>query len=210
MEIEADRIKIVFIDWYKTLCSSIFFKSNEDENLCKKFRKRTFVDNVDLIEPWIEGKIGKETILQKIANNPDEYAKAEELLTKSCQLMQMDSQNFLPLIQKIRQKGVKVAIATDNMDIFTDYVVPALNLTNYFDEIISSSDIGCTKKDVKENKLLFFHDYLKKYNCHYEDAIMFDDIYETIELCKKHGMQGKCIKSPQDLEQALEKIAKEA
>lgn len=206
---KADNLKIVFIDWYKTLSSSMFFKNHRDDDIkwCNEFRKRTFVDNVKLMEPWIEGKIGKETILQNITKNKEEYAKAEELLTRSCQLMEMDSQKFLPLIQRIRQKGIKVAIATDNMDIFIDYVVPSLGLNNYFDEIISSNLVGCTKKEVKENKMLFFHDYLKKYNCSYEDAIMFDDICETIELCKKYGMQGVCVKSPQDLEEALQKIA---
>lgn len=208
---KTDNLKIVFIDWHKTLCSSMFFldSKEEDEQLCKCYRQRTFVENGHLIMPWMVGEISKETVLQKIAPTKEEYEAAAHLLKKSCESMKLDSQSFLPLIQKIRQKGIKVAIATDNMDAFTDYVVPALNLNSYFDEIISSNLVGCTKQDVEKNKMLFFDDYLRKNNCKYEEAIMFDDICATVNLCKEYGMQGVCVESPQDLELALQKIAEE-
>lgn len=202
------KLKIVFVDWYKTLSSSIFFSNiKNDEMFVKLMRKRTFEDNVHLMDDWVRGKISKKDILEKISTTQQEYLEAEASLIKSCENMKFDSDDYLPLLQKIRQKGIKVVIATDNMDVFKEYVVPAMQLDKYFDAIISSAETGYVKKDVIGDKMLFFYDYLQKQNCAYHEAIMLDDITNTIELCKRFGMNGQVIEKPEDLLNKLREIA---
>ena len=90
-------------------------------------------------------------------------------------------------------------IATDNVDVFVEYTVPALKLRRHFDDILCSSELKSLKTDTADGKLLFFDDFLRKHNIKYEEAILLDDSRETTDLCKKCGMQAKLIRSPEDV-----------
>lgn len=197
------------MDWYKTLSSSRFFVDNQAENAqwCKIFRKRIFKDNADLLDDWLVGKITTHDILSRVSRNEAEYQRAFDLLKRSCEKMQFDSERFLPLIKKLRSKGYKVVVATDNMDVFTKYAVPALKLDKYFDGVISSAELGITKKEIINGRLPFFDSFLNVYGESYENAFLFDDRPDIINQCQIAGLSGKCINCPEDLEDGLAKLA---
>ena len=96
-----------------------------------------------------------------------------------------------------------MVIATDNVDVFEEFTVPALKLNKYFDEILCSSTLKCLKHDKKGKKLAFFDDFLTKNNIKYEEAILLDDDEELIRFVKKFGMQGRVISSPENMLQNL-------
>ena len=205
--------KVIFIDWYRTLSSSLFYVDNLHQNqgvgVCNYFRYKTFENNEEMIEKWIRGKISHKEIIAKFAKDDAEYKMALEMLKNSCYNMQFDRECFIPLIQKIRKRGVKVVIATDNMNVFTDWVVPSLNLREYFDDIISSNVSGYKKMDIVSEKLVFFDAFLKKNKMSYEDALMVDDSFQTIISCQKCGMHVHQVKSSNDVEYILRKLAGE-
>lgn len=206
---DKSKLKVVFIDWYKTLSSSMFYvdMKNYDEELCKKYRTKTFVECEHLLEDWLRGKISTQDIISSFASGEEEFKQAFEILKNSCENMVFDSPRFPALIKKIRNKGCRVVIATDNMDVFTQFVVPSLSLSELFDGILSSNLNGCKKRDVVDGRLVFFEDYLQRNGLNYEDAVLIDDVETTVELCGQYGLHGICVKSPQDVEQILENIA---
>lgn len=203
------KLKIVFVDWYKTLSSSKFFVNKKDPQpeLCKICRHRTFVENEPLLVPWKSGKIFKQDILNAISRNRKEYDAFYSLLKASCENMEFDSDAFLPKIERLRSKGVKVVVATDNFDVFCDYSVPSLRLHELFDDVVSSHQVGYVKSDVRNGRLKFFEDTLKEYRLGYENAVMLDDQLEVVNACNQNGLSAMRIERPQDLEKALEKLA---
>lgn len=209
-DIDYKNIKVVFVDWHKTLCSLPLFHElqEQDEALFDKFDKRLFDDMpITLFIEWMRGKFTRNDMVNLLAGEDLDVDFVREKLKSSCESMYFDRDEFIPLIERIRKTGRKVVIATDNIDTFCDYTVPALHLRDYFDDIISSFDVKCLKKDVKNGKMVFFDDYLSKNGIKYSEAVLLDDSFDTIEACRKNGIQVKCIGCPEDVIKTLEAIA---
>ena len=196
------KLKVVFIDWHKTLCSATFFHDLQklDYEVFHYLENRLFEEMpIQGFIDWMIGKITKNEIAHYLASNTLSAEDILIFLKRSCEKMHFDRKDFLKWIRKIRKKGKKVVVATDNVDVFMEYTVPALKLYHNFDDVLCSSTLKCLKTDVKEEKLLFFDDFLRKNVIKYEEAILLDDDKDTVALCKKYGMQAKLIKSPEDL-----------
>lgn len=197
-----NRLKVVFVDWHKTLCSCPFFHHLEkkDTVLYEKLDHRLFEEMPveDFIE-WMRGNISKDEIVKRLAGNDLPCSEIAALLKQGCETMSLDRKDYLKWIKKIRKKGKKAVIATDNVDTFDDYTVPALRLNRYFDDILSSFQLKRLKKDAEGKKLLFFDDFLKKNGIKYEEAMLIDDDEKTIKLCRRCGMQGRVVRSPEDV-----------
>ena len=179
------RLKVVFIDWHKTLCSCVFFHElhDVDEALFHKLDSRLFDEMpIEGFIDWMRGKISCREIVHYLAGDDLAPEKVFEVLKNGCEKMFLDRRDFLKWIRKIRKKGKMAVIATDNVD-----------------DILCSSELKCLKTDTADGKLLFFDDFLRKHNIKYEEAILLDDSRETTDLCKKYGMQAKLIRSPEDV-----------
>ncbi|MBN2780090.1 MAG: hypothetical protein JXQ74_03405 [Alphaproteobacteria bacterium] len=73
---------------------------------------------------------------------------------------------------------------TDNMDCFTRFTVPSLNLDHYFDAIASSSDYGLLKK---ENNGAFFKAVAGEHDINLSESFFIDDGKNTCELFEIFG-----------------------
>lgn len=200
------RIKVVFVDWHKTLCSRVFFQfiKRRNKKLFDKLEHRLF-EEMPLTKfiDWMKGNLSKEDILKEICQDDLNVQEISKLLQSSCEKMKFDRPDYKKWIKRLREKGKKVVIATDNVDVFEEFTVPALKLNKYFDEILCSSTLKCLKHDKKGKKLAFFDDFLTKNNIKYEEAILLDDDEELIRFVKKFGMQGRVISSPENMLQNL-------
>lgn len=203
------RIKVVFVDWHKTLCSRVFFQfiKRRNKKLFDKLEHRLF-DEMPLYKfiDWMKGKLTKEDILKEICQDDLNVSEISKLFQMSCEKMKLDRPDYKKWIKRLREKGKKVVIATDNVDAFEEFTVPAQKLNKYFDDILCSSSLKCTKHESKNKKLLFFDDFLRNHNIKYEEAILLDDDEELIRFCKKFGMQGEVISSPENMLHSLMKI----
>lgn len=200
------RIKVVFVDWHKTLCSRVFFQfiKRRNKKLFDKLEHRLFEEMpLEKFIDWMKGALTKEDILKEICQDDLNIQEISRFLQASCEKMKFDRPDYKKWIKRLREKGKKVVIATDNVDVFEDYTVPALKLHKYFDAILCSSTLKCLKHDAKNKKLLFFDDFLRNNNIKYEEAILLDDDEELIRFCKKFGMQGKVVSSPENMLQNL-------
>lgn len=163
-------MKIIFLDWHKTLSNSFFWSGNQ------KYSDAFFNNNRDLINPWMRGEYTAEDVCKILSDqNNFDFDDVYRSLQESCQKMIFVSEEIPGLIKGIRAKGIKVVVATDNMDTFSRFTIPTLGLKNIFDDFLISYDLKVLKNDVGEKSIPFFDDYLSKNSLEYNDCILLDD-----------------------------------
>lgn len=192
MEVNRNKkYKVVFFDWNKTLSNSLFWEQLGDSNhkrheWNKNISTYLFQNNKHLISDWMRGEIEDREIVNRISLqfNYSSETLLEDLVD-SCRNMKFVSDDVIALVKKLRKKGTRCVIATDNMDTFRKYTVPALELEKHFDDILVSTDSGLFKFDTKGTEIPFFDSYLKKYNLRYEDAVLIDDCVDMSGVYNK-------------------------
>lgn len=208
-----EKPKIVFIDWNNTLSKSKFWghlesSSAKDLELFNKLERSLFINNLHLLKPWMKGSLSTNNMMDIIAN--DTKIDIDFVLNnfiKSCQEMTFVSEAIPELIKKIRNKSIKVYIATDNMDSFNRWTIPAMKLSDMFDGAINSFYKKALKIDFDEyGKSLFFGDFLKSKNINPQDTILIDDSEDKNGVLSSFGINYKRIGSDYSLENALHEI----
>lgn len=153
----------ICIDWYNTLSTSRFFEQLEDphhprHHLSPVIQSVLFGELKDYINPWMRGALLSEDVIEMMADKMHaEVALIQQEFVESCAAMQIIDPHVLELISELRRVGHIVAIATDNMDSFTRWTVPALGLSLYFDYIFNSHVLGVLKgdQDLEGNSIFF-------------------------------------------------------
>jgi len=202
--------KIIFIDWNKTLSYSLFWGQlkEKDSLTYEKIEKWLFVDNRTVINPWMKGTIKSEQIIKDMSNDIDvSYTFLLEEFIISCKKMTWAFDGVETYIKKIRKKGMKVVIATDNMDSFPEHTVPGMNISELFDDYLVSSTIGHLKDEEEASTIKFFDDYLKINNVTYHDVVLLDDSEDKHGKYKRNNFDRILIDSPETLEQHLRRYA---
>ncbi|MGI8486271.1 MAG: hypothetical protein ACR2OU_18680 [Thermomicrobiales bacterium] len=75
--------------------------------------------------------------------------------------MRLVSEDVLPQFAMLGARGVCVRIATDNVDSFTRWTVPALGLDRHDDVILNSAELGVMKGDRRQDgSSEFFSNFL--------------------------------------------------
>lgn len=127
----------------------------------------------------------------------------------SCQQMTFVSSRIPVLVAALRARGCMVAVATDNMDSFPRWTVPALNVADFFDAILCSSSIGALKGDRDGNRSPFFQDILHVWGVEPGETLLLDDsqsLVATLQHCVIDAWQ---ITAQQDVVNALERLLAE-
>ncbi len=212
-DVNFDKLKVIFIDWYLTLTSVTFLNKLKVENhaLFKKFINVIFENNPEGWQyDWARGKLCKEDAAQKISQaGIMPYNNVLQTFADCCSHQTLDYPDTFEKIDKLRQTGVKVVLATDNWDVFTDYTVPSLQLNKHFDAILSSNQIGYLKRDEQKQSIPFFDEYLEENLISPQESLLIDDNALNTETCQKHNMHGIKVQSPKDTLNLLDMIINE-
>lgn len=205
--------KVVFIDWNRTLSYSLFWEHLKDSGHVNNrhhtaIEKWLFVDNKDVIKPWMLGDYSTEEVIAKMSRDilVDQELILDELI-HSCKNMTLCSPDVEDLVGQLRDRGILVVIATDNMDTFRRYTAPSLGLDMLFDEILISSELGKLKdQPLPGDKIGFFDDYLAEKDLSYQDAVLLDDSPDSSGKYSKLGFERILIDSPAKLISVLESM----
>lgn len=145
---------LILLDWYRTLSTSLFWEHwsvSPDPALrdaAARLAHALFGTRNDLIDPWLRGQLSAEQVLERLApTTAVDPALALRGLAEGCAGMHLLSPRILAQVERLRAHGVAVGIATDNMDTFTRWTVPALGLDRWFDPILNSAERGALKGD---------------------------------------------------------------
>lgn len=184
------KYKVLFIDWDGTLSNSRFWerwKNDPKDSPKYHLLQKVLFESKDgeaLLIEWMVGQKSHKDILSFVskATNIDFEELAEEL-RYSAENMKFIDKDIPVLIQQLREKGVKVLIATDNMDTFGHWTVPALELELLFDGILASDKRGALKSDISPNGFSkFFGDYLSEQSIGPNEAALIDNSMDNTSV----------------------------
>lgn len=196
--------RCVFIDWHGTLSHSRFWEDQSDLAPLAQALFSPVGPCRKLLEPWMRGALTSEEVVRTVASATGiDYEVALDSLIASCQRMIVPAAVF-EAIASLRKQGIKVVIATDNMDTFWRWTVPSLGLEQRFDAILSSAERKALKWDVdRAGRSLFFGDFLAREGIGPGEGVLLDDSAEAEGHIRGFGIDYLHIASPRGLLVAL-------
>lgn len=207
------RYKIVFLDWNGTLSTSKFWghleKSNEDDKrLFQKIDGMLFGELNHLIKPWMRGEIKSENVIKELSSKIRiDYQKIFNEFVRGCEEMEYVTDKCIEFINKIKISGTRVIIATDNMDSFIRWTVPALELKSVFDDILDSYTLKALKNDFDEKgNSLFFDKFMRVNKINKGESILIDDSEDKEGRIQAYGIDYFQVEVKTGILPALEQI----
>jgi FMN phosphatase YigB (HAD superfamily) len=172
-------VRVVFVDWHKTLSTSLLW---EQRSGCRPSPgdsarvERYVFSRAELLPQWMLGEVAAEDVCTSAAGRLG-LAAADLLadLKRGCSRMKFDDLASVDALRAIREQGIKVVLATDNMDTFPRWTVPALQLHGIFDAILDSASLGVLKDDLVGGLSPFFGPWLSDQRVLPSEAVLVDD-----------------------------------
>ncbi len=147
--IDPRRIKCVVFDFGFTFSPDLYFNVSPPAHpqWRQVIQEHIFHDPAIII-PWMKGEITSRDVAGVIGRFvPLDVETILSTMDSGCRELAFNPAVWLfALKQKL--VGRKIALVTDNMDVFSRVVVPAHKLDRIFDVIINSSDFGEIRKEV--------------------------------------------------------------
>jgi FMN phosphatase YigB (HAD superfamily) len=187
-----DRPQVIYLDWYHTLSASHFWDplAQAHPEQAAALTNALFGALEPQLGGWMRGQTTCEAMLRQVAQLTHiDYDFVFAELVRGCQTMQFTAPEVPGLVAALRRRGQRVVIATDNMDTFTRFVVPAMGLAEMFDGVLNSYDLQALKDDFDASgRNLFFDDYLCKSGLAPAQHVLIDDSELTEETAARIGM----------------------
>jgi FMN phosphatase YigB (HAD superfamily) len=173
------NVRVVFVDWSRTLSTSRFWQQTPGCRLsaADSARVESYVfSRAELLRQWMVGAMAAEAVCTSAAGSLG--LPAADLLADlehNCRSMEFDDPASVDVLQAIREQGIKVVLATDNMDTFYRWTVPALRLGGIFDAILDSASLGVLKGELADGHSPFFGPWLSDQRIAPSEAVLVDD-----------------------------------
>jgi FMN phosphatase YigB (HAD superfamily) len=137
--------RILFLDWDGTVSRGRFW-SGLDETAYNRIQACLFSGDNDRVQRWLLGGLSSEEICRDLASELGLDSNALlEALRASCEVMKIDGDLISALANL--STTYEICFVTDNMDCFSRFTVPALDLDKVANRILNSSDLGRLKRD---------------------------------------------------------------
>ncbi len=140
-KLDPRRIKCVVFDFGFTFSPDFYFKISPPETpkWHEIIHEHIFSDPSITI-PWMKGELTSRDVAGIIGRYvPLDTETIFSTMEEGCKALAFNPSVWLFAL-KLRLTGRKIALVTDNMDVFTNVVVPAHKLDRIFDVIVNSSD----------------------------------------------------------------------
>ena len=208
------RYKCLFVDWHLTLSKSIFWEHLSDpahphHSIFDYMQNALFRPSAPgrWLLPWLRGQLTSEEVIASICQGTDfDAAFVLEELIVSCRRMSLVAQTIPASITSLRARGIRVVIATDNVDTFHRWTVPSLGLQEIFDGILSSYQLQAIKEDTDQaGQSLFFSSYLQAHHIGPGESLLLDDGDENFgNIIRQFGIDYRHIEPGRGLVPALQ------
>ncbi|HMR72796.1 MAG TPA: hypothetical protein PKD68_02200 [Candidatus Saccharibacteria bacterium] len=175
------QYKAIFIDWDGTLSNSRFWHRWIGTDEYELIQRVLFTDGREHLRLWMTGLISYVQVLEYVTSRTGiAYKDLARELRYSAEHMSFIDHEIPGLIRELRRKGVKVVVATDNMDVFRLWTVPALGLEDLFDGILVSDSRGAVKVEVYDDGTSkFFHHYLSQNRISPGQSVLIDNSFDA-------------------------------
>lgn len=185
----AKQYKVIFIDWDGTLSNSRFWQRWIGTSEYDRIQQVLFGEDTEHTRLWMTGFMTYNQVLRHVESNTGiAYEELASELEYSARHMKYIDGTTIDLIQKLRKNGIKVVIATDNMETFRLWTVPELKLENLFDGILTSDTRGALKTEYSDNGTSkFFSHYLTQSDIHAGESVLIDNSLD-IKIVENFGI----------------------
>ena len=149
----------------------------------QSFVRRVFADNA-FVRDWMRGVHSAEDAIRRFDAPTLPNAKHGfmlERLIRDCASMSLDGE-IVQVLQTIRQHSL-VVLATDNMDCFVNAIDEKRDISNNFDDVLCSCEIGVLKEEPEQ----FFAPWLKRHGLGFRDAVLVDDSAQNCRAFEDAG-----------------------
>ncbi len=149
VSLDPRQIKCVVFDFGFTFSSDPYFKVApvNTPQWHEIIQKHVFGDPGVTI-PWMKGEISSQDVAGIIARFiPLDVATILSTMEEGCRELAFNPAVWLFSLQ-MKLTGRKIALVTDNMDVFTKVIVPVHKLDRIFDVIVNSADFHEIDKTV--------------------------------------------------------------
>jgi FMN phosphatase YigB (HAD superfamily) len=203
------NVRVVFVDWANTLSTSLFWQQGPGCRLsaADSARVESYVfSHAELVRQWMLGTVTAEDVCTLAAGSLG-LAAADLLadLELSCRRMEFDDPASVDTLRAIREQGTKVVLATDNMDTFYRWTVPALHLRGIFDAILDSASLRALKGDLVDGQSPFFGPWLSEQRIAPSEAVLVDD--SPAASTAAIGLATRVVEHPSKLASVLAEFA---
>ncbi len=201
-------VEALFVDWDGTLSHSKFWADCPpdvlDPEMVERFTSFLFKGSHDIVQQWMKGAQSTTAVVGMLAIEFGLDAHTlHSQLERSCRAMQFAHPAVPDQVRRLREQGIKVVIATDNMATFNDWTVPALGLRSMFDGILNSCQQGAFKKDIVDGRSPFFDDYLHQHGLRSGETVLIDDSPHNA-VVTQHGMGFRQVTPTSPIEAVLD------
>lgn len=183
-------ITTVLFDFNGVLSSDRFYVGSfldARPEALERIQRHFFEADKGLINEWMRGKVGYREVHQRIAAHVGtDTSELDRALVESVRVMRLEP-GLMDLAARLRNRGVKTAIVTDNMDVFSLVTVPHHGLDKLFDLIVNSADEGLLKQDDGGR---LFDLALQRLDADVRQTLFIDDSTKTVDLFESKGGQG--------------------
>ncbi|HUD44933.1 MAG TPA: HAD hydrolase-like protein [Patescibacteria group bacterium] len=212
------KYSTIFLDWSGTLSNSYFWghwqnKAHPNYVSFNLIQQILFHDLWDEFgDDWMRGKYSSEEIITRVAKEiKHDYKFLFNEFVNSCKEMTFSSNDINDLLIKLKRQNKKIVIATDNMDSFTRWTIPSMELTDLFDDILNSFDLKLLKEDTdKEGRSMFFENYINNHQVKRENCVLIDDSKDLEEIVQKSGMDYLQVTNQKPLSYHLKNLLNES
>ena len=192
---------ILFIDFDGTICHDKYWRSLSPA-MFQKVQQIVFGDDRAMLNDWMKGKYTAEEVNTYLAN--ELHIPFEELwniFVEDCKTMQV-SKEVLQKLDSLRSVYTVILI-TGNMDSFSRFTVPALQLDSYVDHINNSFFEGKFKS---EDGGSLFMKYVDALGAPMHESVLIDDSAKICALFNQLGGKAYQVTADQDIMYHLEHL----
>lgn len=189
-------MKVVFLDWYGTLCSSRFYEHWSEVGHTRHGdfgRLQTWwsaPSSKPFMEAWLRGGKDAEAFVAEMSAYLaiPEPILWEELIA-SFQSWRLIDESCREQIAELRARGIRVILATDNVDACFRWGIQTLGLENTFGGVLSSHELGCCKGDGDDRgRSRFFAPFLNAEAIAPGESVLIDDSPGIAPVVERTGI----------------------
>jgi len=191
----------LFVDFDGVLCRNKYWLSLPPL-LQEIIQELLFRNDIEMTENWMRGKHTSEEIndflAPRLGMDPAELWK---IFVRDCENLFVDTET-LERLRSLRARYY-VALVTGNMDSFSRFTVPSMDLSKYFDKISNSFYEGMLKTD---NGGEIFLRLCSEIGTGVERALLIDDSERVCEVFGKLGGHPLRVIGEKDINYHLDRI----
>lgn len=172
-------IQAVLFDFDGVLCRGRFYEPrlSLDYPAARAWLQRNFfVSGNESVHRWMRGQLSSRDIHAYLEQETGVVAEEfDAMMAESLRSFVLDA-TLLEWAACLRAAGIRTGIVSDNMDVFTRFVVPFHRLGRFFDVVVNSADHGVLKCDERS----LFHAALERLDVTASQALHIDDSERAI------------------------------